>query len=608
MSRADAKSPENTAPAERLAALRAELDRRGLAGFIVPRADEHQGEYVAPCAQRLGWLTGFTGSAGVAVVLRDKAALFVDGRYTLQARHEVDAALFEALPVGEHPPVRWVGDNLPQGARFGFDPWLHVGDQVAALRSACQRAGGELVACADNPVDAVWPDRPAPPLEPIFAHPETFAGRSARDKRAELSKQLIAEKVDTVVLTDPAAIAWLLNIRGGDVAYAPLPLCFAILSADGTVSLFVDSRKLSPDVLSHLGSEVTVSPPSALAEALDALGGRGVRVRVDAAMAPFAVVDRLERAGATVDAGQDPCALPKACKNPVELAGARAAHRRDGAALCRFLAWLDREAPGGGVDELTAADVLEEFRRPGEHFRGLSFPTIAGAGPNGAIVHYRSMPQTNRRLESGQLFLIDSGAQYLDGTTDVTRTAAVGEPGPEERRRYTLVLKGHIAVATARFPAGTSGSQLDAFARRFLWAEGLDYDHGTGHGVGSYLSVHEGPQRISKLGNTVALRPGMIVSNEPGYYKAGAYGIRLENLLAVVEAAPPPGAERPLLGFETLTLAPFDPRLIDPALLTAEEADWLDAYHGRVAAELSGLVDDDTRAWLASAARPLRRG
>ena len=595
------------AMAERLAALRAELARRGLDGFVVPRADEHQGEYVPPSAQRLAWLTGFTGSAGIAVVLRQRAALFTDGRYTLQARQEVEAAAFELLHIGEQPPARWVGEALPAGSRLGVDPWLHVGEQIEAFRAACARAGGELVACADNPLDAVWTDRPAPPLAPLAVHPLDFAGKAAADKRAELAQGLAAERLDAAVLTDPAAIAWLLNLRGGDVAYTPLPLAFALLHADATVDLFVDPRKLSSEVEAHLGAAVRRHPPAALSAALEELGRAGKRVRFDPQQAPAAVVERLRAAGARAEPGADPCALPKACKNPVELAGSRAAHRRDGAALVRFFAWLEREAPAGRLDEGAAAAVLEEFRRAGLHFRGLSFPTIAGAGPNGAIVHYHVPDIGSRRLEPGQLFLVDSGAQYLDATTDITRTVAIGPAGAEERQRFTLVLKGHIGLAAAVFPAGTTGSQLDVLARRPLWAAGLDFDHGTGHGVGSYLSVHEGPQRISKLGSTVALKPGMILSNEPGYYKAGAYGIRLENLVAVVEANAPPGAERPLLGFETLTLAPFDRALIVPDMLDEAEIAWLDAYHARVAAEIGPLVEPDTRAWLAAATRPIRQ-
>lgn len=603
----DTSLPEPSAPPspgptgfERLEAFRAELLHRKLDGFIVPRADEHQGEYVAPRARRLQWLTGFSGSAGMAVVLKERAAIFVDGRYTLQVRAEVDTVRFEPMHLIDEPPGRWLGEVLHKGQRIGFDPWLHTPDQVDTLRHGCDRAGAELVACETNPVDTLWTDQPGPPLAPVVPHAVEHAGRAAADKRADVAAILAEERMDAAVLSDPASVAWLLNIRGDDVEFTPLPLCFAILHADARVELFLDPAKRSEGLADHLGPEVAIRPPAELPAALDALTDR--LVRIDRATAPFAIAERLRAAGARVDRGADPCALPKACKNAVELAGARAAHRRDGAALVRFLAWLDGRE---GVDELAAADRLEEFRRRGELFRGLSFPTIAGAGPNGAIVHYRSTPATNRRLEQGALFLLDSGAQYLDGTTDVTRTVAIGAPGPEERRRYTLVLKGHIAVSRALFPAGTAGHQLDVLARAALWSEGLDYDHGTGHGVGSFLSVHEGPQRISKSGALpVALGPGMILSNEPGYYKTGAYGIRIENLVAVAEAVIP-GAERDMLGFETLTLVPYDRALIDVALLTAGERDFVDAYHARVAAEIGPLVDRATRDWLDRATAPL---
>lgn len=588
---------------ERLEALRAELRRRDLTGFVVPRSDEHQGEYVPPSAQRLTWLTGFTGSAGMAVVLLERAAIFVDGRYTLQVRSEVDTLSFQPLHLVDQPPARWVGDVLSAGDRLGYDPWLHTADQVEALTTACERCGARLVACPDNPVDAVWAGRPPPPLAAVEWLEDDLTGRPSEAKRADIATLLATDRVDAAVLTAPDSIAWLLNIRGGDVAYTPLPLSFAIIHADASVDLFMDPRKLPAGGDAHLGPEIRRHQPEMLDDALDRLGTGRLRVRLDMATAPAYVADRLKAAGARIDKGADPCQLPKACKNQVELDGCRTAHRRDGVAMARFLAWLAREAPGGTIDELAAAEVLEDFRRRGEHFRGLSFPTISGAGPNGAIVHYRSTPQSNRRLAAGELYLVDSGAQYLDGTTDITRTVAIGQPDGEQRRRFTLVLKGHIALARAVFPAGTTGSQLDMLARHALWAEGLDYDHGTGHGVGCYLSVHEGPQRISKVGNPVALRPGMIVSNEPGYYKTGAYGIRIENLVCVVECPAPPGAERNLLGFETLTLAPIDLALVEPALLSAGEAGWLNAYHARVRAEIGPLVGDEVRTWLEQATR-----
>jgi Xaa-Pro aminopeptidase len=591
--------------AARLDRLRREVAAQGLDGFIVPRADEHQGEYVPPRGQRLAWLTGFTGSAGLAVVLRDRAALFVDGRYTLQAAAQVDTQLFEIQHLIDAPPARWIGTALAKGAVLGYDPWLHTPHEVERFRAAAAKAGAGLRAVSENPLDRVWSTHPAAPIAPVVPHAEQFAGESAQSKRSRLGRALAEEGAAAVVLTMPESIAWLLNIRGGDVPHTPLPLSFAILRQDGSVTLFIDRRKLAPGLERHLGNGVTVMPPGELGPALDALAAEGGRVQADPATAASWIFDRLETAKADIHRAADPCLLPKACKNPVEVDGTRAAHRRDGAALTRFLAWLSREAPRGGLSEIVASDRLEAIRREGEHFRDLSFPTISGAGSNGAIVHYRAMPETEKRLEPGTLYLLDSGAQYLDGTTDVTRTVAIGEPTPEMRDRFTRVLKGHIALALARFPKGTTGTQLDAFARRALWQKGLDYDHGTGHGVGSYLGVHEGPQRISKAPNGQALLPGMIVSNEPGYYKTGAYGIRIENLVLVQ-----PGereAEREMLGFETLTLAPIDRNLIEPALLDDDEIAWFDGYHTRVREILIPLVDPVTARWLADATQPIAR-
>ena len=590
----------------RLALLRAELARRGLAGFIVPRADEHQGEYVPQRGQRLAWLTGFTGSAGAAVVLMDRAAVFVDGRYTLQAAAQVDAGLYEICHLIEEPPARWIASAAAAGDVIGFDPWLHTPLEVERLRAAVERAGGSLRATEGNPLDAVWQGQPPPPIAPVEPQPLEFAGEAADAKRARLGAALKAEGVAAAVLTMPESIAWLLNIRGGDVPHTPLPLSFAILRADGTVALFIDRRKLAPGLERHLGNGVAIEPPERLGAALDELAREG-RVQADPATASAWVFDRLAAAGGTVHRAADPCLLPKSCKNPVELDGTRAAHRRDGAAVTKLLAWLAREAPSGKLREIAASDRLEAFRRAGEHFRDLSFPTISGAGSNGAIVHYRAMPETEKRLEPGNLYLLDSGAQYLDGTTDITRTIAIGTPTAEMRDRFTRVLKGHIALATARFPAGTTGAQLDPLARRSLWQAGLDYDHGTGHGVGSYLSVHEGPQRISKAPNAQALLPGMIVSDEPGYYKTGAYGIRIENLIVVQKWEPPEGEGegRDMLCFETLTLAPIDRALVDSALLDRDERDWLNAYHARVRAEIGPLVDPDTASWLDQATAPI---
>lgn len=597
------------APADRLRLLRGELARLGLDGFIVPRADEHQGEYVPPRAERLSWLTGFTGSAGVAVVLADTAAVFVDGRYTLQAAQEVDAGAFTIQHITDTPPEVWLAEQVKAGARIGYDAWLHTPDGVARLGKALESVEARLLPVADgtNPVDTVWSDQPDAPLAPVVPHVEAHAGKPLSEKLAEVTASLAKQRADAAVLTTPDSLAWLLNIRGDDVPYAPFPLGFAVVHAGRpSIDLFMDDRKLSEATRAHLGASVTVMPPADLARVLDRLGGESARVVLDHAVAPEAVRERLVAAGAKVIRGDDPCALPKACKNAVELEGARAAHRRDGAALARFLCWFASEAPGGELDELGVSDTLEAFRANGDLFRGLSFPTIAGAGPNGAIVHYRVTPESSRTIAPGSLFLLDSGAQYLDGTTDVTRTLSVGPVGAEERKRFTQVLKGHIALAATVFPTGTTGSQLDVLARHALWQDGVDYDHGTGHGVGSYLSVHEGPQRISKMGNRIALRPGMIVSNEPGYYKAGAYGIRIENLVAVREVQVE-GAERPMLGFETLTLVPIDQRLIDPALMSSDEIAWVDAYHQRVHDEIAPLLADnpEARDWLAEATRPL---
>jgi Xaa-Pro aminopeptidase len=594
-------------PAERLGALRAALSVRGLDGFLVPHADEQQNEYIPPRAERLAWLTGFTGSAGLAIVLMDRAAVFVDGRYTLQVRQQADAASFEPRHIGDEPPADWLAEHWPEGGKLGYDPWLHTPDQLDVVRKAIAPRGGTLVAVERNPVDEVWADQPAAPIAPVEPHPERFAGRSSADKRAEIAAALAKGGANAAVISDPAAIAWLLNIRGGDVAHTPLPLSFAILHEDGHVELFIEPLKLTAETRQHLGNAVKVESPAALGAALDRLGADTEKVLCDRASASVWIVERLRKADASVAIERDLCALPRAIRNETERAGARDAHRRDAVAMARFLAWFQRQAPGPALDEIAVAERLAAFRREDPLFRDLSFDTIAGAGPNGAIVHYHATKETSRRLQAGELFLLDSGAQYLNGTTDVTRTLAVGTPSAEMRDRFTRVLKGHIALATIRFPHGTSGSQLDTLARAPLWQLGLDYDHGTGHGVGSYLGVHDGPQRISKIPNKVALRPGMVISNEPGYYKTGAYGIRIENLVEVIEApaADGPEEDRKMLGFETLTLVPLDRNLVEPALLTLAETDWLDSYHQRVREIVTPLVDAETAAWLAEATRPL---
>jgi Xaa-Pro aminopeptidase len=604
--------------AKRLTALRTELKRRGLEGFVVPRADAHLGEYVPAYAQRLAWLTGFSGSAGVAVVLAGKAAVFVDGRYTLQVRDEVDGELYEFCHLIEMTPESWIENNLGKGKKLGFDPWLHSETQARHLRTAAEAAGGSLIATDDNPIDVLWSDQPAPPLAPIGAHPLDVAGRSSVDKRADIAENLRRKGVAATVITQPDSIAWLLNVRGNDVPHTPLPLSFAVLRDDGAVDWFVAPEKVTGDLLPHLGNGVSPRAPGEFADALAALGAAGARVAADPDASPSWVFARLREAGATIVKGADPCQLPKARKNSVELAGARAAHARDGLALTRFLAWFDGETSARasnskpGLTEIEAAERLLAFRRESELLRDLSFTTISGSGPNGAIVHYRVTEASDRRLRSGDLYLVDSGGQYRDGTTDVTRTVAVGglkkgALSTEMRDRFTRVLKGHIALAIARFPLGTTGSQLDALARYHLWQAGLDYDHGTGHGVGSYLGVHEGPQRIAKAPNRVSLEPGMIVSNEPGYYKTGAYGIRIENLVVVIESPAQPDDEREMLAFETLTLAPIDLRLIDPSLLAPDEMAWLDAYHARVHAAHAPGLGAAEKTWLKKATRPLAK-
>lgn len=587
--------------AARVAALRAELRKQGYDGWIQPRADEFLGEYVPPSAERLAWLTGFTGSAGITVVLMEKAAVFSDGRYTLQLQDQIDLEVFEPRHSIDEPARDWVAENLPAGAVLAYDPWLVTEDDADRFAKAAAKAGGRLEAAESNMVDAVWTDRPATPRAPIRPHALDYSGKSSAEKRQELAETLTEDGVDAALLTGPDGLAWLLNVRGGDVSHTPLPLSFGMLQADGQVDWFVDPAKLSDETRAWLGNGVTVHDRDAFAPALDGLKGK--RVLVSGA-APAAVVQRLADAGAETVKGKDPTALPKACKNAAEISGAQAAHGRDAVAMCRFLHWLATEGQTGDVTEIQAADQLEAFRRELDLFQELSFTTISGAGPNGAIVHYRVTEETDRKLERGTLYLVDSGAQFLDGTTDITRTVAIGEPTAEMRRAYTLVLKGHLALGAARFPTGVTGAQLDTLARAPLWSAGLDFDHGTGHGVGSYLSVHEGPQRVSKAGGDAALAPGMILSNEPGYYKTGAYGIRIENLLLVREAEIP-GGERESYDFETLTLAPYDRTLIDVELLTKNEHAQVDDYHQRVAREVGQGLSPVERSWLEAVTAPL---
>ncbi len=590
--------------AERLRLLRQELTRLGLTGFILPRADQYQNEYVPPDAEQLLWLTGFSGSWGVAAIVMHKAALFVDGRYTLQAQSQVDAAAYEIVKISDQPLCDWLQQNLKPGDRLGFDPHLHTVADVKGLLKCSEAAGAALVPVDPNPLAALWTDRPVQPPRAIELQPIALAGVEAQTKIAEIQKKLVRYKQDAAVISALDSIAWLFNIRGSDLPHTPFVLSHAIVPAQGKAQLFIDGRKLQAETPGALAGIADVAEPAAMRDALDALGRRGAKVRIDPASVSQWFANRLTGAGAVLVEDRDPCVLPKARKNAAEIAGSRAAHRRDGIAMCRFLAWLDMKAPAVGLTEIDAVEKLEEFRRAAPELREISFDTIAGAGPNGAIVHYRPSLSTNRRVEPGSLLLIDSGGQYQDGTTDITRTVAIGAPSAGMRRRFTLVLKGHIAIATARFPKGTRGNHLDVLARLALWREGLDYDHGTGHGVGSFLSVHEGPQSISKR-ETAELEPGMIMSNEPGYYREGEYGIRIENLVLVTEPEAIAGGERPMMGFETLSLAPIDRQLIDASLLTPAERVWVDAYHARVMGELGPALDADTRAWLKQATAPL---
>ncbi len=586
----------------RVAALRAQLESRGLDGFIVPRADEHQNEYVPANAERLAWLSGFTGSAGLAIVLADRAAIFIDGRYTLQVRDQVDVSVFDPVDISTTAPDAWLEANLRPGARLGYDPWLTTAPTVERYERAAAKAGAKLVAVDANPLDALWTDRPEAPLAPVRIYPKRLAGVEAKTKLANIVKQL--EGADALVLTNAHNVAWAFNIRGADVPHTPLPLAFAILRADGRPWLYVDGRKLTNEVRATLSALADIEEPARLLHDLAMLGKSSARVRFDAASAPARLVETLREAGGIPDLGADPVTIMKARKSAAEIRGSRAAHLRDGVAMVNFLAWFSEHAPKGRLTEIAAVQALESFRRDTGKLKEVSFPTISGAGPNGAIVHYRVTQRTNAKIGKG-LFLLDSGAQYEDGTTDITRTLSVGKPTSEMRDRFTRVLKGHIAIACAVFPKGANGGQIDAFARRALWEAGLDYDHGTGHGVGAFLSVHEGPQNISKR-PSCALEPGMILSNEPGYYKTGAYGIRIENLV-LVEKRDIAGAERESHGFETLTLAPIDQACIEPKLLTRDELRWLDAYHARVRKELSPHLTPPVRKWLAQATKPLAR-
>ncbi len=583
--------------------LRAEMAKQNLDVFYIPHEDEYQNEYLPDANERLAWATGFTGSAGSAMVMADRAVLFVDGRYTLQGADQTDPNLIEQNVLPAPGPFNWLREQELSGKTVGFDPRLMSPNALKDLTAAASHADAELIAVKTNPIDDAWQDRPAQPSASVVPHELTFAGKSSAEKRAEIGAALKNSGADATVITAPASIAWLFNIRGGDVQCTPLPLGRAIVRSDGSADLFLDEIKVSDGLREHLGNQVTLRPLDALEEGLNALGGQTISLDPAAASAWF--FNTLEAAGATIHREMDPCALPKACKNSAEIAGTTRAHQRDAEALIRFLHWLDTEAQSGEITEIQSVEVLENFREETGGLADLSFETISGSGPNGALPHYRVSSASDRKMQRGELYLVDSGGQYLDGTTDVTRTVAIGDPTEEMRTRFTLVLKGHIALSTVRFPPGTTGTHLDTLARHALWQAGLDYDHGTGHGVGVYLGVHEGPHRIAKPWNAIPLAPGMIVSNEPGYYKPGGYGIRIENLQYVTEPEAISGGEIDMLGFHPITLAPIAANLIVLDLLTSAERSWLNAYHARVWAEIGPRLEGEVKEWLQTACAPL---
>jgi Xaa-Pro aminopeptidase len=583
--------------------IRVQLEAMGLDGLFVPHEDEWQNEYLPDCTERLSWATGFTGSAGAAIIMADSAFLFSDGRYTIQAETQTAPELIERRDLVEAGPAVWLKTDAKAGSKIGYDPKLLAPDMLARLQEAAQESGVSLIAVDANPIDLAWSDRPGAPVAEIVAHPEAFSGESSASKRSKIGEQLSRDDIDASVLTSPAALAWLFNIRGKDVTRTPLPLGSAIVRKDGTATLFVRPQKVTPALRGYLGNEVSIAGEDDFEGALSSMAGQ--RVLVDPSLSSSHVFGLLQAGGAKIVRGQDPTVMPRATKNDVEIAGTKRAHARDGVALVKFLHWFDQEAPKGHLTEIDICKALEGFRIATGALQDLSFDSISGAGPNGAMCHYRVTSQTNRLLDQDNLFLIDSGGQYLDGTTDVTRTIAVGTPSDEMKDRFTRVLKGHIALSRVRFPKGTTGSALDVLARMSLWEVGLDYDHGTGHGVGSYLGVHEGPHRIAKVPNHIGLEPGMIVSNEPGFYKTDGFGIRIENLQFVTPAAEINGGERPMLGFETLTLAPIDRRVIEVDMLSAVERLWVDDYHARVLAELGPRVEGDVLYWLKAATAPL---
>ncbi len=589
--------------AARVAVLRQELARLGLAGFVVPRADEHQSEYVPKNCERLAWLTGFTGSAGNAVILQDKAALVVDGRYTQQAAQQADPAVFTVVQLAEMTAEQWLASAMNEGDVIAYDPWLHTQDSVKRLEAAVKKAGGKLVIVSSNPIDAIWANRPGAPAEPITAHPPQLAGEDVSSKLARIRAKLSEARLDGLLISDPHNMAWAFNLRGNDVPHTPLPMGYALIPIEGKATLFFEPARLSEAARKVVSLYAECVPPTQLLKTLSALGAAKAKIRMDQATGAHALTLLLEEAGGEAAIGPDPITLMKAVKNDTEIAGSRAAHKRDGIAVTKFLYWLSENAPKGGLTEIETVNALEAFRAETGCLKDVSFTTIAGVGPNAALPHYRVSEASNRLLTLNEIYLVDSGAQYEDGTTDITRTLIIGKPTAEMKDRFTRVLKGHIAIARAVFPASTSGAQIDMLARQALWEAGLDFDHGTGHGIGSYLSVHEGPQRIAKTGTT-PLEAGMMLSNEPGYYKIDHFGIRIENLV-LVEKRYIPGAERDMLGFETLSFAPIDLALIEPTLLTSAEKTWLNDYHAQVFNLIGPELDGETQNWLRQATKPI---
>ncbi|WP_394129631.1 aminopeptidase P family protein [Shewanella maritima] len=582
---------------QRLDAIRQQLTVENIDAFIIPRADEYLGEYVPERNERLQWATGFTGSAGMAIVMKQTAAIFTDGRYTVQVRQQVNGELFQYLSLTDDPQIQWLMDTLPKGSKVGVDSRLHTYAWYQQAQSQLQKAGISLVNVNQNPIDVHWQSRPALPTSPFRLFDHQGAGKNSIEKRQLIGDIIKSQGADMALIAALDSFCWLLNIRGNDVPRLPVILGNALLSVDGTMTLFTDTAKLPQGFAEHVGDGVKVKPETELAAELTKLSGINLLADPNSANAFCQLTAK--QAGANLIASLDPVALPKAQKNSAELEGMYASHIRDGAAVSRFLAWLDAQVEQGVMhDEAQLADKLESFRLTDPLYQEPSFDTISATGANAAMCHYNHNNAGPSMMTPDSIYLVDSGAQYLDGTTDVTRTIAIGNVTDEQRKMVTLVLKGHIALDQARFPRGTTGQQLDAFARQYLWQHGFDYDHGTGHGVGHFLSVHEGPQRIAKNANNVALLPGMVLSNEPGYYREDGFGIRIENLVAVRPCQALAGAERETFEFDALTLIPMDTRLIDKNLLTESEVNWLNQYHEKVCSSLSPLLSGDDLAWL----------